>query len=379
MVHPVQDQQSNLGIESVGESPQPAFYPPVDMARAQSFINRVMGDLSGAVVSIMCAIGDRLGFFKSLCWGGPATSEELAGRAGVSERYAREWLSAMASAGYVEYDPVSQRFALPAEHAMVLAMEGGPMFMGGVYQHLPGLFRPLEHVIQAFIQGGGVPQSAFDDDFREGMERISASWFENFLVPEWISALPDVKSKLERGARAADIGCGGGRALIKLAQVFPASTFVGYDLFEPALARARANAQRANVEDRVRFVQQNVVDGLPEQYDLITTFDVIHDIASPKTVLEGIRKALLPDGTFLMLEINSSDRLEENVGPIATMLYGTSVLYCTPTSLANGGEGLGTMGLPETKVRELCAAAGFSSVRRLPIQNPFNALYEAKP
>jgi 2-polyprenyl-3-methyl-5-hydroxy-6-metoxy-1,4-benzoquinol methylase len=327
----------------------------------------------------MCTVGERLNLFKDLAVRGPATSLELASRMDLNERYVREWLSVMASATYLEYDPQSKRFALPPEHAVTLAWEGGLFFMGGVYQHLPGLFRPLDQVVQAFTHGGGVSQSAFDDDFREGMERISASWFENLLVQEWIAALPDVRAKLERGAEAADVGCGGGRALIEMARAFPNSTFVGYDLFEPSLIRARASAERAGVDDRVRYELRNAVEGLPARYDLITTFDVMHDIASPLEVLIGFRNALKPDGTYLLVEINCSEKLEENMGPFGTILYGTSVLYCTPTSIANGGEGLGTMGMPESKVRELCREAGFSSVRRLPIENPFNIAYEIKP
>jgi len=253
------------------------------------------------------------------------------------------------------------------------------MFMGGIYQHLPGLIKPLDQLIQAFRHGGGVPQEAYDNEFREGMERISATWFENLLVSQWIAALPDVKAKLEAGARVADIGCGGGRALIKLAKEFPNSHFVGYDTFEPAVGSATANAEEAGVADRVRFERRDVHDGLTGHFDLITTFDVIHDIADPCGALTAIRQALAQDGTFLLLEINSAERLEENAGPIGAILYSTSVLYCTPTSLANGGEGLGTMGLPESKVQKLCAEAGFSSVRRLPFENPFNAVYIAKP
>jgi len=350
-----------------------------DQEKEQSFMARVMNDLSGTVISIMCAIGDRLGFFKNLAAIGPATSQEIATRLDISERYAREWLSAMACSGYLEYDPSTRRFNLPAEYAPVLAWEEGPMFMGGIYQHLPGLIKPIDHLMQAFRHGGGVPQEAYDKEFREGMERISATWFENLLVQQWIAALPDVKRKLEQGARLADIGCGGGRALIKLAREFPNSQFVGYDCFAPAVVSATANAEAAGVADRVRFERRDVHDGLPEHFDLITTFDVIHDIADPRRALNSIREALMRDGTFLLLEINSSEKLEENAGPIGAILYSTSVLYCTPTSLANGGEGLGTMGLPEPKVKKLCAEAGFRSVRRLPFENPFNAVYEVKP
>jgi SAM-dependent methyltransferase len=350
-----------------------------DAVKMGAFIDKVMNDMSGAVVSTMCILGDRLGLFKELAANGPATSEELAARAGLNERYTREWLKALASAGYLEYDPAARRFTLPPEYAPTLAQEGGPMFMGGVYQHLPGLFGQLDLLTEAFRHGGGVPQHVYDEDFRIGMERISAGWFENMLVQQWIAALPEVQAHLERGAQVADIGCGSGRALIKLAQAFPNSRFVGYDMFPPAIARATANAESFGVAERVRFEQRDVVEGLAEQYNLIMTFDVIHDIVNPLAVLQGIRRALLPGGTYLLLEICCSDKLEENAGPVGAILYGTSVLYCTPTSIANGGDGLGTMGLPETTVRELCTKAGFSSVRRYPLQTPFNVLYEIKP
>ncbi len=253
------------------------------------------------------------------------------------------------------------------------------MFMGGAYQQLFGLVGPLDQLTHSFRHGGGVSQEAYDENLREGMERMSATWFENLLVPQWIEALPEVQAKLVRGASVADIGCGGGRALIKLAQAFPNSHFVGLDAFEPAIARATANAGLAGVGDRVRFKQQDVQEGLPDKYDLITAFDSIHDFADPLAGLSAIHKALLPGGSLLILEINCSSKLEENMGPVGTILYGTSVLYNIPVSLASGGAGLGTMGLPESCLRELCAHAGFSVVRRLPIWNPFNALYEAKP
>jgi len=368
-------------LEVNSQSPRMTFDPALtfDPAKMEAFINKMMNDMSGAVASTMCILGDRLGIFKELAAGGPATSAELAARAGLNERYTRELLNALACAGYLEYDPEVRSFTLPPEFAPALAQEGGPMFMGGVYQHLPGLFGQLDLLTEAFRHGGGVPQSVFGEDFRIGMERISASWFENMLVQQWIAALPEVKAKLEGGARVADIGCGSGRAIIKLAQAFPNSRFVGYDLFPPAIARAATNAEAFGVADRVRFEQRDVVEGLAEQYDLITSFDVIHDINNPLAVLQGIRRALLPGGTYLLLEISCSDKLEENAGPVGAILYGTSVLYCTPTSIANGGDGLGTMGLPEAKVRELCTKAGFSSVRRYPLQTPFNVLYEIQP
>jgi len=353
--------------------------PPIDGMKVFGFMNRVMTDMSGAVTSIMCTLGDRLGLFKELARNGPATSHELAERAGIDARYAREWLSALASAGYLEYDPETERFVLPEEHVMALAAEGSPMFMGGAFQQLPGLFGPLDELTRVFRDGGGIPAERYSHDLYSGMERISAGWFEHLLVQQWLEAVPDVRERLERGADVADVGCGSGVALLTLARAFPESRFVGFDVFPASLERARARADDAGLNGRLRFEEHDVLEGLPGRYDLVTAFDVLHDLPEPVRVLEGIRTALGPEGVFLLLEINCSDRLEENTGPFASILYGTSVLFCTPTSLAAGGDGLGTMGLPEPKARALCEQAGFSRFRRLPVDNPFNVLYDVRP
>jgi 2-polyprenyl-3-methyl-5-hydroxy-6-metoxy-1,4-benzoquinol methylase len=350
----------------------------IDQAKAEAFLGKVLVDTSGMTVTIMASIGDRLGLFKNLSYGS-STSAQLAVRAGINERYTREWLGAMVSAGYVEYNPTHGRFTLPPEYIPVLVQEGGPIFFGGVHQLLIGMVGPLKQIEQAFRQGGGVPQSAYDDNMWEGMERFTAGWFENLLVQVWIPAMPDVQVKLEHGAQVADVGCGRGRALIKLAQEFPNSHYIGYDMFGPAIDHANRYAQAAGVSDRVKFQQQDVTEGLPEQYDVITTFDVVHDAVNPRGLLRAIRRALRPDGKYMCLEINCSDKLEENSGPLSSLFYGISVLYCMTTSLSNGGEGLGTMGMPERKVQELCTEAGFSSIRRVPLENPFNILYEITP
>lgn len=352
------------------------FQPPaLDMPKLQAFMSRTMTDMSGTLVSFMCTIGDQLGLFKLLAANGPSTSAELATYANISERYAREWLSALTSAAYLEYDPQSQRFSLPPEHAMILAMEGGPMFMGGGYQLLLGLLKPLDQIIHAFREPGGVPQAAYDANLREGMSRVSAGWFDHMLVQQWLPIVPEVQARLAQGGLAADIGCGTGRALIVLAQAFPNSHFVGYDRFAPALATAIATASAARVADRVRFEQRDIVEGLSGQYDLITLFDSLHDIHDPVAGLRAVERSLKPKGVCLLLEMNCAERLEQNTGPAAAMLYGTSVMYNLPVSIADGGPGLGTMGLPESKLRSLCAVAGLARVSRLPVNNPFHALY----
>jgi len=351
----------------------------IDQAKADAFVGKVLADTAALAVTVMSSIGDRLGLFKSLAQQGPATSVELADRAHINERYAREWLGAMACAGYLEYDPATRRFTLPPEHVPVLAQEGGPVFFGGVQEEIVGLAGPVNQLMQAFRSGGGVPMEAYDPSAWEGLTRFTNSWFENLLIPVWLPAMPDVQTKLERGALVADVGCGHGKALIKLAQSYPLSRYVGYDSFAPSIQQATANAQAAGVADRVRFEQRDVSEGLPEQYDVITTFDVVHDAVNPRGLLRAIRNGLRPGGRYVCLEINSSDKLEENIGLLGAFFYSVSVLYCMTSSLAHHGEGLGTVGIPESKMHELCAEAGFSHVRRVPMENPFNILYEITP
>lgn len=211
------------------------------------------------------------------------------------------------------------------------------------------------------------------------MCRFSRPFYRNLLVQQWVPAFDGLADRLERGARWADVGCGAGQALIQLAQAFPNSTFVGYDQFERQLELASHSANDAVVDDRVRFELLDAAAGIPERFDVISTFDVVHDAIDPNGLVEAIRGALAQDGIYVLQEINSADDPAENVGPLATLLYGVSLLYCMTTSLAHGGHGLGTYGLPPARVQELCARAGFSQVRRVPIEDPFNVLYEVRP
>ncbi len=349
-----------------------------DPARQEAFVGTILGHLSGTMSTLLACIGDRLGLFKALAAHGSATSAELADRTGLNERYLREWLGGMAAAAYVEYDAATQRFTLPAAHAAALAQEAGPMFVGGMYQQLPGMLAVFDGVVAAFEHGGGVSQSRYGADFWDGLERFTGTWFENLLLPQWLPAMPEVKAHLERGADVADVGCGRGRALIKLAGAYPRSRYVGYDNYGPTIERATANAKTAGVGNLVKFEERDVSKGLPQQFDVVTTFDVVHDAADPLGLLKTIRNALKPGGVYVCLDINASDKLEENCNPLGALFHGVSTFYCMTTSLANGGAGLGTLGFHEAKVHELCEAAGFKSVRRVPLENPFNSLYEAR-
>src|SRR5205807_4502979 len=308
--------------------------PTIDPARQEEFVGKVVEQISGTMTTLLGAVGDRLGLFKNLAQQGPATSAELASRTNLNERYVREWLGGMAAAGYLNYDGPTKRFNLPAEHASVLAHENGPFFVGGMYQMLPAFTNVFDRVVTTFRDGGGVSQSHYNDMMWDWLERFTSTWFENLLLQQWIPAMPDVKALFERGCDVADVGCGRGRGIIKLAQAFPQSRYVGYDNFGPTVARATANAREAGVPDRVRFEERDVSKGLPGQFDVITTFDVVHDAVDPLQLLQSIRRALRPGGLYVCLDINCSDKLEENVNPLGAMFHGVSVFYCMTTSLA---------------------------------------------
>jgi 2-polyprenyl-3-methyl-5-hydroxy-6-metoxy-1,4-benzoquinol methylase len=279
----------------------------IDQAKVEAFVGKALGDVSGMQAVLFCAIGDRLGLFKDLAANGPATSEQLAKRTKLNERYVREWAGGLANAGYLDYDPKSAVFTLPAEHEPVLAQETGPMFFGGMYAMFPDIAGVYDGVERAFKQGGGVPQSGFPDGFYENMDRFTASWFENNLL-EWLKSAPEVEAALKKGVKVADVGCGRGRALIKLAEAFPSSTFVGYDIYGPNVQKATQNAKAAGLGDTLRFEEADVSKGLPETFDIIFTFDVIHDAVDPEGLLKVIRESLNPGGAYLCLDINCARR-----------------------------------------------------------------------
>ncbi|HEY1276799.1 MAG TPA: methyltransferase domain-containing protein [Thermoleophilaceae bacterium] len=350
----------------------------LDESKVGAFMERTLGDAAGMFAGTLAMLGDRLGLFRELAEGGPASASELAERAGVDERYALEWLRGLTAAGYLEAG-ADGRFALPPEHAQVLAAEGGPFFLGGAYELTFGYMQTIDRVIEAFRSGGGVPQSAYPPQTWEGMSRFSRPFYDHLLVQQWLPAVEGLSERLERGASWADVGCGAGLALIRLSEAFPRSKFVGYDRFEGQLELARRAAAEAGVSDRVRFELLDASAGIPERFDVVSTFDVVHDAADPDGLVASVRGALADDGIYVVLEMNSADDPAENVGPVAALLYGVSILYCMTTSLAEGGHGLGTCGLPPARLRELCERNGFGSVRRVPLDDPFHALYDVRP
>jgi SAM-dependent methyltransferase len=339
----------------------------LDQEKLHAFVGRILLDVGTAMRGGLMYIGDRLGIFAALAQSGPVTAAELAQQTGLNERYLREWLGSMATAAYF----------LPPEHALALADEEFPFFTGGLLQMIVPTVTVAPQVAQAFKSGGGVTQDQYLPDMYEAIERLTAPWYRHDLVQTWIPAMPGVRDKLEAGASACDVGCGSGRAPITIAKAFPQAEVHGYDVHAGSIERARASAEAEGVGDRVTFT---VGDGaeLPQaRFDLISTFDVVHDSVDPVGLMSSIRRALRDDGTYLMLEMNASGDVEQNRNPLGTLLYNVSTLYCMTTSLAHGGAGIGAC-MGEEKARELAYAAGFTGFRRLPIEEPLSILYELK-
>lgn len=347
----------------------------MNKAKLEEFGNNISRDVSGTLVIAMCSIGDQLGLFKALNLSGPLTSQELADGTGISERYAREWLSCLACAGYIEYSPDTRSFHLPPEHAAFLAHEGGSRFVGGMLQRMPLSWGAFNTIKDAFLSGSGIPLDTYGPTIAEATERGTSTWHDHKLIQQWIPAVPDVQEMLTKGVSVADIGSGAGHAVIRLAETFPRSNYVGFDVFKPSIERAIFNADVAEVSDRVKFESRDIIHGLPGSFDLITTFDVIHDLPHPFKALVAIREALNPDGVYLMLEIKCSDKLQDNFGHHGAQRYGNSIFHCMSTSLGAGGKGLGTMGMPQTVIEEYCREAGFSDVARVDIDDKMNSLY----
>ncbi|MDO8432116.1 MAG: class I SAM-dependent methyltransferase [Candidatus Binatus sp.] len=349
----------------------------IDFEKAKQVAQQVVGDVGTCVHGALCFIGDRLGLFKAMKESGPVTSDELAAKTGLSERYLREWLNAMAAAQYVTYDATARRFHLTPEYALVLADEESPFFVGSYFQMVQSAMSVAPKVADSFRTGKGVPQSEYPPWMFEASERNSFPRYKYKLVDKWIAALPEVVERLKVGGAAVDVGCGGGRAAILIAQAFPKARVFGYDLVAQSIERARRNARAAGVGDRVAFEVGDCVTLPDSKFDFITTFDVVHDAVDPVGLMNSIRRALAPGGTYLVQEINVSSKPEENHSALGKMVYSISTMYCMTTSLAHGGAGIGAA-MGEVKARELAERAGFKHFRRLPIDDDFAVLYELK-
>jgi 2-polyprenyl-3-methyl-5-hydroxy-6-metoxy-1,4-benzoquinol methylase len=330
----------------------------------------------------MVHIGDRLGLYRAMASAArPLTSKELADATGLNERWVREWLQNQAAAKLLGYCG-DGRFEISPEAAAVLVDPAHPAYGMGMFQRLPQTMEHLDKLPGSFQSGLGYDYDSHGAVGAAGIEKSFEPWYRNFLVPVGLPALEGVVPRLEAGAKVADVGCGAGVAVCLMAQAFPASEFHGFDISVHALERAQTrkadlgltNAHFHNVRDRQ----------LPEDgsLDLVTTFDCIHDMTHPQEVMNAIRASIKPDGTWLLVDIKARDTFEENCekNPMASLMYGISIMSCMASALSEpDGAGLGTLGLPESKAREMAGMAGFTRFRKLDIEHSLNSFYEVRP
>ena len=355
-----------------------------DALKMMSFT--VFSKLEGAVTAGMIHLGDSLGIYAELASRtSPVPVAELADALGLHERWVREWASNQVAARIVSCADMSDP-ALPlhltAEAKCVLATPNHPAFGMGMFHRLPQTMGALNEMPHSFATGIGHDYDSHGPEGAVGIERSFEPWNQNFLVPVVIPALEGVRDALEKGTRVADIGCGAGGAAILLAQTFPSSTVEGYDISRHALERARTRKAESGVANVDFHDPREVPVGQDGSYGLVCTFDCIHDMTHPLEMMRTIRRALSDDGTWLLVDIKAHDTLEQNVtrNPMAPLLYGISVLSCMSSAMsAPDGAGLGTLGLPESRAREMALAAGFTRFRRLDVDHSVNAFYEIKP
>lgn len=336
--------------------------PAFDQSRSEAFAERITSMLNEATLSMMISIGHRTGLFDTLGTLPPATSGEIAQEAGLQERYVREWLNCMVTGRIVEYDPASRTYSLPPEHARWLTREFSPENLAVPHQWTSVLGSVESDVIDKFRHGGGVHYKCFHR-FHEVMAAESAQTVVAALSDQILPLAPGLRDQLQAGIDVLDIGCGSGKAACALAAEFPNSRFLGYDLCDDAIQAAQSESERRGLSN-VRFQTRDLTDlDEPARYDLVTAFDVIHDQKAPAAVLNAVYDSLKPGGTFLMQDIRASSDVEKNLDhPVGPFLYAISTMHCMTVSLAQGGDGLGTVWGEELALRML-NEAGFRDVR----------------
>ncbi|MGB6016703.1 MAG: methyltransferase domain-containing protein [Nodosilinea sp.] len=340
----------------------------------EAFAEQLLTVLNHGALALMTSIGHRTELFDTMADLPPATSQQIAEAAGLNERYVREWLGAMVTGRFITYDPEHDTYVLPREHAAVLTRAASPDNIAAFAQYIPLLGAVEDPIIDCFYNGGGVPYSQFKR-FHEVMAEDSGQTVVSALSDHILPLVPGLTEALEQGIAVLDVGCGSGRALNRMAKLFPNSQFLGLDISAGAIATARGESAHRRLGN-VRFEVQDATSFRAfEQYDLITTFDAIHDQPRPDAVLRNIYRALKPDGVYLMQDIRASSNVAGNLDhPVAPLLYTISCLHCMTVSLAEGGMGLGAMWGEETAIAML-KAAGFAHLEIKQLAHDFQNSY----
>ncbi len=349
----------------------------LDMDTLNEFVGRFAGDLGATVAAGNVVIGHELGLYAALAEG-PATAEQLADRTGTNPRYVTEWCRGQAAGGYAVYDADQDSYSLTEEQAFALTDPTGPLYMPGAFVLALGALRAVPRITEAFRSGQGMGWHEHDEDVFAGCELFFKPGYVGNLTSSWIPALDGVHDKLVAGARVADIGCGLGASTVLMATAFPSSRVFGSDYHEGSVDLARKRAAQAGVTERAVFEVASAQTFTGTGYDLVTSFDCLHDMGDPLGAARHVRRALAPDGTWMIVEPAAADDVSGNLNPVGRVYYNFSTMLCVPSAVSQpGGYALGAQA-GEAAIRRIATDAGFTRFRRAE-QTPFNNVYEARP
>lgn len=352
--------------------------PQVDVDKLMAFVFRCVDEVGATLNTGLVALGDRLGYYRAMAESGPTTPAQLAAATGTGEPYAREWLNAQAAGEIVTYDPGTGTYTLPPEQVVAFTDESSPAYLPGLFQIALGTMQDSERITEPARTGAGFGWDEHTTDVHVGCERFFLPAYQTHLVAEWLPACEGVVEKLEAGAKVADIGCGHGASTIIMARSFPESVFSGYDYHAASIDTARSRAEEAGVSDRVRFDVSGAASFAGTGYDLVTTFDALHDMGDPVGTARHVREAIADQGTWMIVEPLAGDHVEDNLNPVGRVYYGFSTLLCTPASLAQPvGLALGTQAGP-ARIRDVVTEGGFTRFAKV-AATPFHQVYEVRP
>jgi ubiquinone/menaquinone biosynthesis C-methylase UbiE len=349
----------------------------VNPAKLEAFVGQAVTDMAAAMSGVLINLGHKLGLYRAMAESGAIKARELAKKTGLRERYVKEWLHNHVAGGYVEYDPITETYVLPPEHAAVLADSESPYYLVPAFELVASMWLDEDKIAEAFRKGRGFGWHEHHHRLFHGTEAFFRTGYKANLTTSWIPALEGVEEKLKAGGKVLDVGCGHGASTIVMAKAYPNSTFVGVDYHAESVAVARQRAEEGGVADRATFEVASAKNYAATGFDLICFFDCLHDMGDPVGAADRARKALVKGGTVLLVEPFANDSIAENKGPVARMYYAASTTLCVPNSLSQEvGTGLGAQA-GEESLRGILKAGGFGTVRRA-ASTPVNLILEAK-
>jgi ubiquinone/menaquinone biosynthesis C-methylase UbiE len=349
----------------------------MDEDRFHQLLHHFVEDLGATVGAGGILIGDRLGLYRALA-DGPQLPDELAAATETAPRYVEEWLRGQAAGGYVEYDAQTGRYSMTEEQAFALTDPDGPVFLPGAFQLAIGSLKALPRLIDAFRTGEGVGWHEHDEDVFHGCERFFRPGYSANLVESWLPALDGVEDRLHAGGSAADVGCGLGASTILMARAYPEARFTGSDYHDRSIELARKTAAELGLGHRVGFEVAGADTFHGGPYDLVTTFDCLHDMGDPVATARHVREVMADDGTWMIVEPYAGDSVAENLNPVGRVYYSFSTFLCVPNAVSQGGARTLGAQAGEAAIRRVTQEAGFTRFRRA-AETPFNIVYEVRP